>query len=112
MAGVIIQVDDPLGLGPAKGRAAMLLDDHVEAVIEGQAFDHVFALPRTLVREDSCLWIYNDGRLEIRKVAPVWIENDRVFIQSGLSPGDLVISSDLSAPVAGMALTLAAKEGE
>lgn len=110
MAGVIIQVDDPLGLGSAEGRPAMLLDDHVEAVIEGQAFDNVFSLPRNLVQEDSSLWIYNDGRLEIRKVAPVWIENDRVFIQSGLSPGDLVISSDLSAPVPGMALTLASQE--
>jgi len=110
MAGVIIRVDDPLGLGPAKGRPAMLLDDHVEAIIEGQAFDNVFSLPRNLVREDSSLWIYNDGRLEIRKVAPVWIENDRVFIQSGLSPGDLVISSDVSTPVPGMALTLASQE--
>ncbi len=112
MAGVIIRVDDPLGLGPAKGRPAMLLDDHVEALIEGQAFDNVFSLPRNLVREDSSLWIYNDGRLEIRKVAPVWIENDRVFIQSGLSPGDLVISSDISTPVPGMALTLASQESQ
>ena len=104
MAGVIIRVDDPLGLGPAKGRPAMLLDDHVEAIIEGQAFDNVFSLPRNLVREDSSLWIYNDGRLEIRKVAPVWIENDRVFIQSGLSPGDLVISSDVSTTRAGHGL--------
>jgi RND family efflux transporter MFP subunit len=110
MAGVIIRVDDPLGLGPAKGRPAMLLDDHVEALIEGQVFDNVFSLPRTLIREDSSLWIYKDGRLEIRKVAPVWIENDRVFIQSGLSPGDLVICSDLSAPVSGMAVTLALGE--
>ena len=111
MAGVIIRVDDPLGLGPAKGRPAMLLDDHVEALIEGQSFDNTFSAPRTLVREDSSLWIYNDGHLEIRKVAPVWIENDRVFIQSGLSPGDLVISSDLPTPVPGMALTLALREG-
>jgi RND family efflux transporter MFP subunit len=110
MAGVIIQVDDPLGLGAAKGRPAMLIDDHVEAIIEGQIFDNVFSLPRTLVRENSSLWIYNDGRLEIRKVAPVWIENDRVFVQSGLAPGDLVISSDLPTPVSGMALTLASQE--
>ncbi|MGD9825019.1 efflux RND transporter periplasmic adaptor subunit [Desulfobacter sp.] len=110
MAGVIIRVDDPLGIGPAKGRPAMLLDDHVEALIEGQVFDNVFSLPRTLIREDSSLWIYKDGRLEIRKVAPVWIENDRVFIQSELSPGDLVVCSDLSAPVSGMAVTLALGE--
>lgn len=110
MAGVIIRVDDPLGLGSTKGRPAMLLDDHVEALIEGQVFDNVFSLPRTLIREDSSLWIYKDGRLEIRKVAPVWIENDRVFIQSELSPGDLVVCSDLSAPVSGMAVTLALGE--
>ncbi len=111
MAGVIIRVDDPLGLGTAKGRAAMLLDDHVEAVIEGEVFDNVFPLPRTLVREDSSLWIYNDGHLEIRKVAPVWIEDDRVFIRSGLCAGDLVISSDLFTPVQGMALIPASGEG-
>ncbi|WP_020589596.1 efflux RND transporter periplasmic adaptor subunit [Desulfobacter curvatus] len=111
MAGVIIRVDDPLGLGSAKGRAAMLLDDHVEALIEGQSFDDAFSVPRTLVREDSSLWIYDDGHLEIRKVEPVWIENNRVFIQSGLSPGDLVISSDLPTPVPGMALTLGLGEG-
>ncbi len=110
MAGVIIQVDDPLGLGSAKGRAAMMLDDHVEAVIEGQSFDNVFSLPRTLIRENSSLWTYNGGHLEIRKVTPVWIENDRVLIRSGLNPGDLVISSDLFTPVQGMALTLA-REG-
>jgi hypothetical protein len=40
----------------------------------------------------------------------VWIENDRVFVQSGLAPGDLVISSDLPTPVSGMALTLASQE--
>ena len=111
MAGVVIRVDDPLGLGTAKGRAAMLLDDHVEAVIEGEVFDNVFALPRTLVRENSSLWIYKDGHLVIRKVEPVWVENDRVFIRSGLCAGDLVISSDLFTPVQGMALTLGVGEG-
>ena len=45
------------------------------------------------------------------KVAPVWIENNRIFIQSGLSPNDLVISSDLPTPVPGMALTLPLREG-
>ncbi len=109
MAGVIIQVNDPLGLGPDKGRPAMLLDDHVEAVIEGREFEKVFVLPRVVLREDSNLWMFNDGRLEVRKVAPVWIEDDRVFIQSGLLAGDQVITSDLSAPVPGMALTLASE---
>jgi len=111
MAGVVIRVDDPLGFGTAKGRAAMLLDDHVEAVIEGEVFDDVFALPRTLVRENSSLWIYKDGHLVIRKVEPVWVENDRVFIRSGLCAGDLVISSDLFTPVQGMALTLGVGKG-
>ena len=106
MAGVIIQVNDPLGLGPAKGRLAMLLDDHVEAVIDGREFETVFVLPRAVLREDSNLWILNDGRLEVRKVAPVWMEDDRVFILSGLAVGDQVITSDLSAPVPGMALNL------
>ena len=106
MAGVIIRVTDPLGLEAGAHRPRLLLDDHVEAVITGRPLENVYALPRSLVRENNTLWIYNDGGLKIREAAPVWTETDKIFIRTGLNPGDRVISSEIPVPVPGMALTL------
>ncbi|MCG8684603.1 MAG: efflux RND transporter periplasmic adaptor subunit [Desulfobacterales bacterium] len=106
MAGVIIQVPDPLGLASENNGSPLLLDDHVEALIQGEVFENVYALPRVLVRENSTLWVYDNGRLQIRQIKPVWKEDDRVFLQSGIQPGDLIITSDIPVPVPGMALVL------
>lgn len=106
MAGVIILVQDPLGLKEGTSAPGLLLDDHVEAVITGRALENVYALPRSLIRENSTLWLYDDGRLDIRDAVPVWKEKDRVFIRSGLNPGDRVITSDIPVPVKGMVLAL------
>jgi len=110
MAGVIILVPDPLGVKNGVSAPGLLLDDHVEAVITGRSLDHVYALPRSQIRENNTLWIYDAGRLDIREAKPVWKEKDRVFIRSGLNPGDRVIGSDIPVPVQGMALSLSKGE--
>jgi len=107
MAGVIILVSDPLGLKEGASAPGLLLDDHVDAVITGRSLDNVYALPRVLIRDNNTLWIFDGGRLDIRDAKPVWKEKDRVFIRSGLNPGDRVITSDIPIPVRGMALVLA-----
>jgi len=108
MAGVIIEVADPLGLNQTRKKSGpgLLLDDHVEAVIVGQPLEDVYALPRSLIRENNTLWIYDSGKLDIREVKTVWKERDRVFIRD-LAPGDRVITSDIPVPVQGMALVSA-----
>jgi RND family efflux transporter MFP subunit len=110
MAGVIIQVPDPLGLENNNSRHKLLLGDHVEALILGRSLDQVYALPRSLLRENNTLWIYKSGRLDIRQTQLVWKEKERFFIRSGINPGDKVIVSDIPVPVQGMALTLAPGE--
>lgn len=110
MAGVLIRVFDPLGLKRGKDRFPLLLDDHVEAVITGRQLEDVYALPRSVVRENNTIWIYDNGRLDIRQAHPVWKEKDRIFVKSGLNSGDRVITSDI--PVAGPGMSLALPKGE
>lgn len=110
MAGVIVAVPDPLGIKEDSPGPVLLLDDHVEAVITGRSISNVYALQRSWVRENNTLWIYDDGRLDIRQADPVWKEKDRLFIRSGLEPGDQVITSDIPVPVQGMALARAKGE--
>ena len=106
MAGVIILVPDPLGLNGQGNTPKLLLDDHVDVKISGELLENVFSIPRVILRDGNTVWVYNSGVLEIKKVSLAWKEDGRVFIKSGISSGDVVITSDLPAPVKGMALQL------
>lgn len=104
MAGVIILVSDPLGLNRQENTPQLLLDDHVDVQIMGETFENVFSMPRAMLRDDNTVWVYRSGILEINEVSLAWKEDGRVLVKSGINPGDAVITSDLPAPVKGMAL--------
>ncbi len=104
MAGVLISVPDPLGVNQKARGGPLLLDDYVDVRIKGRFLENVYAIPRTLLRDGNTLWVYRSGKLEIRPVDLLWKEDGRVFIGSGIQSGDRVITSDLPAPVNGMAL--------
>lgn len=110
MAGVIILVDDPLGRNQSGQTPPLLLDDYVEVVLLGDMLENVFSVPRKIVRDGNTLWIYANGKLEIREINIAWKENGVAYIRSGLNEGDLVITSDLPAPVKGMALQLSSRK--
>jgi len=111
MAGVIILVPDPMGLKRKGNNPQLLLDDHVDVRILGKIFKNVFSMPRSILRDGNTVWVYNSGVLEIKKVVLAWKEDGQVFVKSGINPGDVVITSDLSTPVKGMALQLSSGDG-
>ena len=106
MAGVIILVPDPLGLKARENSPPLLLDDHVAVKILGKPLENVFSLSRSILSDGNTVWVYNSGVLEIKEVSLAWKEDGQVFVKSGISAGDAVITSDLPAPVKGMALQL------
>ena len=85
----------------------MLIDDHVDIRIMGDTLENVFLLPRSILRDGNTVWVYHSGVLEIKEVSLVWKEEKVVYVKSGISPGDAVITSDLPVAVNGMALQLA-----
>ena len=104
MAGVIIFVSDPLGLKGGGKRSPLLLGDHVNVRIMGEILDAVFSIPRSVLRDGNTVWVYHSGALAIKEVSLAWKEDTTVYIRSGITLGDEVITSDLPAPVKGMAL--------
>ena len=109
MAGVIILVEDPLGLSREQNSGQLLLDDYVDVAIMSRKLDQVFAVSRSHLRDNDTVWIYNNGSLDIRTVAFAWKEDGTVYVSSGIRPGDRLITSDLPAPVQGMALQIDAE---
>ena len=107
MAKVIIAVPDPLEPEITGAPRPLILGDYVSVEIQGVDISQAIELPRTALRDGGSVWVLNQDRLNIRKVNLAWKEKERVFVNEGLEPGDLVITSELNAAVEGMQLVKA-----
>lgn len=117
MARLLVSIDDPMGLRDVPDTSGsffpLLLGAFVEVIIQGPRQDGLYALPRTALRDgDQAYLVGPDSSLRITRPHIFWRGEDSVFVDRGLSPGDRVITSPLSAPVEGMALQLRAATQE
>jgi RND family efflux transporter MFP subunit len=104
MARVIIEVEDPLSLKD-ESKPRLLIGSFVRVEFEGRELENVLHLPQNLIHENDTVWVFSDeGTLDIRPVEVAMRGRDYVVIAGGLSPGDRIITTELSAPVPGMAL--------
>ncbi len=78
----------------------------VKCRIFGEVHKNIFRLPRHLLRSDNTLLIAKKNRLDIRQVSLLRKFEDQIFINRGLTPGDLIITSPLPGARAGMALNV------
>jgi len=108
MARMLVEVDDPLAREKGQaGKPILLIGAYVRVEIEGRHLDNVIALPRDLVREGDRAWVMSgDGRLEIRPLDILFRGRDEVLVNGGVSDGERLVVTDLSAPVEGMQLRL------
>ncbi len=106
MARVLVLVPDPLGLKPSNGpRSSLLLGEYVRVELLGPTLPQAIVLPRSSLREEERVWVYNaQGELEIRQVEVALRRRDSVLIQAGLADGDRVVTSSLPAALPGMQL--------
>ena len=108
MARVLVEVKDPLGLTVAeKKHPPLLIGEYVRMEIEGRQLKNVYRIPRTALRDNTRIWLSNDGKLEIRTVETLWRDAQTVLLTDGLQPGEQLIVSELSKPVDGMPLQVA-----
>jgi hypothetical protein len=104
MARVLIEVKDPLGLKRQQNeQQPLLIGDFVKVQIEGRLMENVYEIPRTALRDNAFIWLVNkNSNLEIKKIEAAWRGADFVLADSGINPGELLITTDLPAPVDGM----------
>ena len=108
LAQLLVAVPDPLAQEPEnRGQPRLLVNDYVEATLQGRTLEGVVALDRPLLRGGDRVWLLEDGRLVIRKVEVVFRGPEKVLVRAGLEDGDRVIATELATPVAGMALRTA-----
>jgi RND family efflux transporter MFP subunit len=106
MARLLVEVDDPLALRPEhQGAPPLLVNAFVAVEILGREINDVVRVPRQYVHQGSTVWLRGpDGRLEIRTVTPVHVGEEEILVAAGLEGGELLVTSEIAAPVAGMPL--------
>jgi RND family efflux transporter MFP subunit len=75
--------------------------------IKGIEISNIYVLPRHVVYNDDTVYLFTDNRLSTRKVNVLRRFKDSVFINKGLSDGELVIQTPLSRVSDGMQVRLA-----
>ncbi|SFD37944.1 RND family efflux transporter, MFP subunit [Thiohalospira halophila DSM 15071] len=104
LARVLVAVPDPLDRAGEAG-PRLLLGSFVEGTIHGRELDGVYRLDAGWLREGNTVWVMAaDDTLAIREVAVLHRSGGMALVRGGLTPGDRVVTSDLSVPVEGMAL--------
>lgn len=104
---VIAQVVDPYGVLGQSNQPELRMGTFVRAEIEGKALDRAVVLPRYVLSNDNTVLVANAEReLEVRDVAVARAEPDWVYITSGVEDGELVITTNLDAPIPGTRLII------
>jgi RND family efflux transporter MFP subunit len=106
MARLLVTVKDPLMLqSSTENPYPLILGSYVRVEIEGIELPDIVRIPRTALREGNHVWIMSpEAKLDIQTVTPVWSGSDHIYISEGLADGELLITSNLGAPLPGMTL--------
>lgn len=109
MAQLLVEIEDPLALlAENANQPSMLLDSYLRVQIQGIELDDVVAIERRHIRNGGTVWVMNkENALEIRSIQVAYHAPDKVFVTAGISEGERLVTSNLSAPVAGMLLRTA-----
>jgi RND family efflux transporter MFP subunit len=100
MVRVVIEVANPYDT--SEDQPALLPGSFVDVRIFGRTLGEVVSIPRHAIREGGSVWVFDDGKLQIREVVVVREDRQQTWISSGLEEGELVIVSSLDAVTDGM----------
>ncbi len=108
MVHVVIEVKDPYDT--AANRPALLPGTFTDVEIFGRTLESVVPIPRFAIHEGNQVWVYDDGKLAIRRVEVLRSDRQQTLVASGIEADDLVILSSLDAVTEGMAVRNATDE--
>ena len=113
MARVLVEIDDPLNLSAGEDAQArglpFLLGSFVTVRFDGAREMEVSEIPRSALHEGDKVYIFNDGKLDIREVSVVWRRENTVLVADGVTSGEQLVTSRIAAPLPGMKLRVPAE---
>lgn len=105
LARVLVRVEDPLATAEElKEAPKLMIGTFVEVNIQADSIPDVIRINRDLVRTNQTAWVMKDNLLEIRELDIILTDNQYAYVQSGLSDGDKIVTTNLSTVTNGIEL--------
>jgi RND family efflux transporter MFP subunit len=105
MATVIVMVNDPYKLAGDANLPTLETGLFVDIELYGNRLDNLISIPRDALRNNQQVWIVDENNLlRLRQVEIVRREKDQLLISQGVSAGEKLITTTLSAAADGMLL--------
>jgi multidrug efflux system membrane fusion protein len=100
---VVVQVEDPYGVGSSLSSPPLLVGTFVRAVLAGKKLNNVFKVPRHAMLEGSKVALVDtQSRLRLTPVESSFGNDEFYFVSAGVKEGDELIVSALGIPIDGM----------
>ena len=105
MATIVVGVDNPYRQKGAASQPDLETGMFVDIQIKGKFLNNVISIPRKALRNNQQVWLIDgENRLRIKPVEIARREKEQLLISAGLSAGDQVVTTSLSAAADGMLL--------
>jgi len=108
MVHVVIEIKDPYDT--SADHPALLPGTFVDVQIFGRTLESVVPVPRFAIHEGNQVWVFDDGKLAIRRVQVLRSDRHQTLVAAGIDDAELVIVSSLDAVTDGMAVRNAADQ--
>jgi RND family efflux transporter MFP subunit len=110
MVHVVVEVPRPYDA--SSDRPALLPGTFVDVTIFGHTLADAVSVPRYAMHEGNRVWVFDNGKMDIREVVVARADRERSLVTSGLSDGELLVVTPLDAVTDGMALRIHNDEGK
>ena len=108
MAQLLIDVEKPL-----QGKVPLLLNSFVSVAIASRELKAVFIIPSRSVHNGDTVYVMNgESRVVFKKIIALWRDKKWIVVESGLEPGDTLITSDVPSAVPNMKVELLQESGD
>jgi RND family efflux transporter MFP subunit len=101
-AGIIVAVEGSYGQAVPGVRPPLVKNMFVEVDLRGPAIEDAVVIPRLALHDGRVYLLDDDDRLVKRPVTLLFLQGDLAVIESGVTPGDRLVVTDLMPAVAGM----------
>ena len=103
---MVVEVDEITSSANSIDQFSLRPGMFVTVQIKGKRVENVFVLPRYLVYPGNVVYTVKEHTLKSNSVTILRGYKDKVIIGDGLTSGDLIVKSPLSAPTDGQAVRL------
>ena len=105
MATIVVVVDNPYRQKGTVNQPDLETGMFVDIQLKGRFLNNVISIPRKALRNNRQVWLIDEeNRLRIKQVEIARREKEQLLISAGLSAGDQVVTTSLSAAADGMLL--------